>query len=284
MPKIQIVTDSDSSLSSEIASANNILQVPITIQFGEESLICGDEINDVQLFEKIDKIGKLPTTAAPSPSAFAEKFRLAFEKGADSIICICVGSKISRTYDSAVIAAEEFTGKKITVIDSEYVSMGQGFMALAAAEAVEAGASHEEVVKIVNDMRPRLSLFGSLTTLKYLAMGGRVGTLAAGVANIMDIRPILTMRGGKLDLLEKVRTRKASMDRLVELVLGSVEGKPVERAAIIHVNNLPDATVLESRLREGGKMPPKIMMVEFTPGLSVHTGAGMIGAIMLVKE
>ena len=74
------------------------------------------------------------------------------------------------------------------------------------------------------------------------------------------------------------------MDRLVELVLGSVEGKPVERAAIIHVNNLPDATVLESRLREGGKMPPKIMMVEFTPGLSVHTGAGMIGAIMLVKE
>jgi len=146
MSKIQVITDTDSNLPFELAEKYGILLVPITIQFGEESFADNIDIKNPEMFERIDKNSKLPTTAAPSPAAFAKAFTSAFDGGADSIICITVGSKISRTYESALIAVEDFPGKKITVIDSEFLTMGQGYMAMTAVDAIIAGASHEEAV------------------------------------------------------------------------------------------------------------------------------------------
>lgn len=284
MPKIQIITDTDSNLPVELAKKHGILLVPITIQFGEESFADSLEIQNPELFERIDKIGKLPTTAAPSPAAFSKTFRSAFDSGADSIICITVGSKISRTYESALVAVEDFPGKKITVIDSEFLTMGQGYMAIIAAEAVNAGASHEEVVAKVQSLIPRCILYGSLSTLKYLALGGRVSNLAASMANMLNIRPILCMREGKLDLLEKVRTRKAAMDRLVELLVKAVGDKPVERICFVHVLNLEDAEFLKSKLASQLKLPDEVEYFDFGPGVSVHTGVGLVGCFILTRE
>ena len=106
MIKVHVITDSDSSLSPELAAQHNIKVVPITIQFGEETYTTGVDIDDKLLFEKIDKMGKLPTTAAPSPGAFVSAFQEAFNAGAESIICICVSSKVSSTYESALLAAK----------------------------------------------------------------------------------------------------------------------------------------------------------------------------------
>ena len=247
MPVIKVITDTDSSLPPAVAARHRIDQVPITIQFGEESFEACVNINDKQLFEKIDALGSLPTTAAPSPAAFKSAYAKAFAEGADSIICVTVGSKISRTYDSAVTSAkDDFPGRLITVVDSTYLSLGQGFMAVAAAEALESGASHQQAVDAALALLPRLHLYGSLTTLKYLAMGGRIGQFPAKMANLFDIRPVMTMIDGKLGLLEKVRTHRMAMNRLVQLLENSAKGKQIVRAGIVHVNNLEDAKLLEA--------------------------------------
>jgi DegV family protein with EDD domain len=281
---IKIITDTDSSLPLELSTKHNIDQVPITIQFGEESYEACTQIDDKQLFERIDASGKLPTTAAPSPAAFQKAYEKAFAEGADSVICIVVGSKISRTYDSAIEAACELSNKKITVIDSENLSLAQGYMALAAAEAVAAGASHDQAVEAARSLIPHVHLYGSLTTLKYLAMGGRIGSVSAKMAGFLDIRPVMTMIDGKLGLLEKVRTHKMAMNRTVQLLEKSVAGKTIVRAGIVHVNNLEDAAELERRLRLDLAMPKDVLVAQFTPGLSVHGGTGLVAAILITRD
>lgn len=283
MTNIKVITDSDSSLSLALANQYGIRLVPITIQFGSESYTTNIDIDDKQLFEKIDASGKLPTTAAPSPGAFTAAFTEAFEQGADSIICICVSGKVSSTYESALLAAREMPERKITVVDSNSMTIGQGMVALAAAEAVAAGASHEEAVKKAESLIPRLYTYASFSTLKYLAMSGRVGKFVAVMASALDIRPLLTLRDGVLQMLEKVRTRSAAMDRLVNLIVKASEGKTIERIGFYHINNPDDLKVLEARLREKLDLPEDALRVEFTPGLSVHAGPGMIGAFILSK-
>jgi DegV family protein with EDD domain len=283
MPKIQIITDSDSSISPQLANQYGITLVPITIQFGEKTFVTNLNIDDRLLFQKIDRLGKLPTTAAPSPASFTAAFTEAFASGAEEILCICVSSKVSSTYESALLAAREFPGKNIRVIDSLYMTMGQGFLAIAAAEAIARGASINEAADLAEAMIPYLCTFASFATLKYLAMSGRVGKFVAGMAGALDIRPLLTMKDGSLQMLERVRTQRKAMDRLVYLISNSLEHKTVERAAIFHVNNLADARVLESRLREKISLPESLVIVEFTPGLSVHAGSGMIGGVFYSK-
>ncbi|HZU85874.1 MAG TPA: DegV family protein, partial [Anaerolineaceae bacterium] len=146
MSKIAIITDTDSSLPAELAAQHGIRLIPITVHFGEESYISGVNLDDVKLFEMIDARKKLPTTSAPSPNSFIKAFQAAFDAGAEQIICICVSSKISATYQSAMTALEMFPGKDITILDALNLCMAQGFMALAAAEAAARGASKEEIL------------------------------------------------------------------------------------------------------------------------------------------
>jgi len=283
MHKIQVITDSDSSLSSDLAARFGIVLVPISIQFGEETFLTNLNMDDKLLFEKIDALGKLPTTAAPSPSAFAVAFEKAFAAGAEGILCVCVSSKVSATYESAILAAREFPDKPIRVVDSLYMTMGQGFLAIAAAEALAQGATLDEAAALAEGMIPHLCTFASFATLKYLAMSGRVGKFVAGMAGALDIRPLLTMKEGTLQMLERVRTRKTAMNRLVDLIARAVDHKTIVRVAIFHVNNLADAQVLEARLHERLALPAEVWIVEFTPGLSVHAGSGMVGAVFFAR-
>ncbi|PKO13645.1 MAG: hypothetical protein CVU39_17600 [Chloroflexi bacterium HGW-Chloroflexi-10] len=281
MPKIVIITDTDSSLPVDLAQKHHITQVPITIHFGEETYTTGVDINDQKLFEIVDHRKILPTTSAPPPNAFVNAYKEAFENGAETIICICVSSKISATFNAAEAACELFPDKDIVVIDALNLCMAQGFMALAAAEAVEKGASKQEVIQAVEDIQKRVHVFGALPTLKYLAMGGRMGKLAAGLADTLNIKPILTARNGKLELLEKVRTSKKAEQRLLELAVLSTQGKKIERIAMIHVNNQAGVEKLYQQLCEMIPCPPHPILADFTPGLSVHAGSGVIGFVIL---
>jgi DegV family protein with EDD domain len=284
MNKIAIITDTDSSIPASVSEKYGIQQVPITIHFNGESYTTGLDIDDTLVFKIIDQHKKLPTTAAPSPSAFASAFQKAFDEGAESIVCICVSGKISATYNSAVSACEMFPGRDISVLDSQMVSMGQGFMAIAAAEAAHAGAGKAEVIAAAEDTAKRVHLFALLSTLKYLAMSGRVGKLVAGMADTLDIKPILTMRDGKLDLLEKIRTKKKAQERLLELTCLAVGGKAIERAAIIHVNHPEGARELHEQLCKLLPCPKDILTADFTPGLSVHAGTGVAGVVLVVAR
>jgi DegV family protein with EDD domain len=283
MGKIAVITDTDSSLPPALAAQLGILQVPITIHFDDSNFTTGLDIDDRSLFEKIDRINKLPTTSAPAPSAFADAFTAAFNAGAESVICICVSSKVSATYNAALSACEQFPGQDVTVIDSMNLSMAQGFIVLAAAEAARRGATKAEILETIHQMDGRLHVYAALSTLKYLALSGRVGKLVAGIADTFNVKPILSVREGKLDLLERIRTRKKAWERILELTCSAAGTKSIARAAIIHVNNPEGAKELEGRLRAVLACPDEIIIAEFTPGLSVHAGSGVVGVVILTN-
>ncbi len=277
MPSIAIITDSDASISPALAAEHGIAQVPINIHFGEKLYRTWVDVNDSQLFGLIDEAGKLPTTSAPSPGQFAEAYKAAFADGADEVICLTVSGKISATYNAALAAKDLVTEGTITVIDTNQLSISQGFMALEAAKLAKEGLETGEIVDCVTRLGERVHFFGALATLKYLAMSGRVGHLAAGMANILNIKPILSIQDGELDLLEKVRTQRKAWARVVELASKILEGEEPEQMAIVHVAAPDQAQKFESLLREKLPCPDDILITELTAGLSVHSGAGMVG-------
>jgi DegV family protein with EDD domain len=281
MPRIAVITDTDSALPAEIASRYQIVQVPILIQFGSETFRTGIDIDDKATFERIDREGKLPSTAAPSPGQFLEAYNAAFAGGAEAILCLTISCEMSATYASARQAADVLPDRRIEVVDSRSCAMGQGFMVLAAAEAVANGASLEEAVAAAEQVRERTHLYGALPTLRYIAMSGRVSQLAAGMAGLLDIKPVLTLQNGKLELLEKVRTQGKAWNRAVELSAEKAAGGKLERMAIMYVNTPDTARQFEALLRKALPCPPEIIFAELTPGLSIHVGSGMVAVVFV---
>ena len=176
-----------------------------------------------------------------------------------------------------------FLGAEFQVVDSQSLSMGQGFMALAAADAAQAGASVDEVVAQAMETGRQVHLYAVLATLKYLAMSGRVGKLVAGMADTFNIKPVLTIQEGKLELIERIRTRKKAIERMLELTTSAVDGKTIRRAAIIHVNHPEGARELRGLLMAALPCPAEIIIAPFTAGLSVHAGDGVVGVAVVAE-
>jgi DegV family protein with EDD domain len=156
-------------------------------------------------------------------------------------------------------------------------------MVLEAARLAKAGSNADEILKAVVDVRDRTHLYAALDTLKFMAMSGRVGNLTAEMANLLNIKPILTILDGKLDLLEKVRTRKKAWSRVIDLCVESLGGGEVVDMYIIHVAAEDLAKDFEVLLRTAMPCPDKILMTGLTPGLSVHTGGNLVGVAFTTK-
>ncbi len=258
--------------------------MPITVNFGAEVLKTGIDIDDAGLFARVDREGTLPTTAAPAPGDFTTAYKNAFENGAETVLCFCVSSEISATYGAAVAARQTMPDWDIQVVDTLNLTMGQGYMVLAAAEAAQGGKPVPEILSIVDQIRARSHMYAVLPTLKYLAMSGRVGSLAAGFADVISIKPILTVRDGKLDLLERVRTLKKAWKRAIELSSEAVGTNKVEQMSIVHVNAESEAKEFYNQLRQVVSSSGEVLFAELTPGLSVHSEAGMVGVCFVVSE
>lgn len=285
MPKVSIITDTDSSLPQDMAAEYNIMQVPISIHFGEDFSGTDHDMTNADLFAKIDEAGKLPTTAAPTPGVFAEYFKKVFkEQEPDTLIYYAISGEMSATIKSAQIAADDLKEYDIRVIDSKTLSMAQGYMVLAAAEAAKKGASVEEIIKIAEKVRENTVLYGGLATLKYLSMSGRVSHVTAGMAGMLNIKPILSIQNGKLDMLEKVRTRKKSWVRMLELAAADVGKNKIADACVIHVNAQENAKQFAGLLRDALDYQKNVPIVDINPGLSVHTGAGLIGTCIVIDK
>jgi DegV family protein with EDD domain len=284
MSKISIITDTDSSLPEEMAAEYGILQVPISIHMGDDLSGTDHTLTNAELFAKVDEMGKLPTTAAPTPGIFVEYFKQVFEEQKpDTLIYYAISGEMSATIKSAQIAADDLKDYDIRVIDSNTLSMAQGYMVLAAAEAAKQGKSVEEIMKVAEETRENTVLYGGLATLKYLSMSGRVSHVTAGMAGMLDIKPILSVQNGKLDMLEKIRTRKKSWSRMIELVTADVGERSVARVCVLHVNAKEAAEEFEGMLRAALTCPEYVPLVDVNPGLAVHTGAGLVGTCMVIN-
>lgn len=191
--------------------------MPITIHFGNTTYMTGVDIDDSSLFQRVDAEGVVTTTSAPAPGDFLEAFKSALDEEADQVICLCVSSEVSGTYDAACTARRLLLEHDTTVIDTKSIAMGQGFLAMEAAKAAREGASMDEIIDRAMDVGNRTCLYAALSTLKCLAMSGRVGYLTAGMAGPLSIKPILTLRDCKLQMLERVRTQRKAWVRIIQL-------------------------------------------------------------------
>jgi DegV family protein with EDD domain len=280
MSSYAIVTDTDCSLPPDLAARHGIRQVAINLHFGDETVRAVEEIDDGGLFMRIAQAGRLPTSSAPSPGQFAEAYRDAYTAGADGVICFCVSSKGSATFAAAQSACDLLPGRDIAVIDTRSATMAQGFMVLAAAEAAAAGASKDEIIAGAKSIGRRTHMFAALASLHYLALSGRVTGLTAGMAELLDIRPVLTMRGGGLEMLERVRTERKSWSRVLDRITEAAAGHPIERMAIVHSDARTRAARFEQLLRERIPYPGEIIVADLTPGLSVVSGPGLVGVVI----
>ncbi len=230
---IRVVTDSSCDLPSGLVDALGIEVVPLTIRFGTEEFVDGEELSSAEFWERLEHSSVLPETAAPSPGAFEARFRSLIARGATGIVCINLSSHLSATMQSAQVAAASVGAEcPVQVIDSRSASMGLGNLCLTAARRAADGDPLDSIVAEVVDRRDRTRLFAALDTLEYLKRGGRVGNARALLGSMLSIKPIIELRGGVVEEAEKVRTRSKA---LRALAARASEG-PIEHLAVLHGN------------------------------------------------
>jgi len=183
---IKVVTDSTADIPAEMAASLGITVVPCYVVFGSESYRDGVELTRQQYYDKLLTTRTLPTTAAPPPAFYEEVYRRLAEE-TDEIVSIHLTSRYSGLYNSAAVAARDSTGARIAVVDSGQITMGYGWMAVAAAEAAQRGGTLEEIVALVEGMKPRSWVLAVLDTLEFLHRGGRVDWMVAMVGTLLRV-------------------------------------------------------------------------------------------------
>jgi DegV family protein with EDD domain len=278
---VRIVTDSTSDLLPETAAVLGVTVVPLSVIFGEDAYREGHDISTDLFYEMLVRSKRLPTTSAPSVGEFITAYEDVL-KETNEIVSIHVSSKLSVTHDNAFQAARHLsdTGARIEVIDSGLVSLGMGFMVHAASAAAAQGATVDEIKTLLEEMAPRIQIFIVLDTLTYLRKGGRIGRARAFLGSILKVKPLLSIRDGEVMPEERVRTKKAAQDRLLQIATSYPN---VEEAAVAYSTNAHDAEALRQRLADA--LPDaRITTGRLGPVIGVHGGPGVLGLGVLQGE
>jgi DegV family protein with EDD domain len=275
---IKIVTDTTCDLPPEMVKEYDITIVPINIQFGTESYQEGVDLDWDFFYDKIEETGLLPTTSQPSIGAFAETYRrLAREEGAEAIISTHVTSKLSGTYQSAVQAAEEVKDEvRVYPHDSLAGSAALGLACVEASRMARDGKTPEEIVARLDEIRSRVNVILVLENLEYPRKSGRVGGLSAALGSILRMKPIVGLEDGLLDTVETVRTRKKSLDRLLDIADERVGTTAPINMGVVHARAPEAGQEMLSRARDRFNCQDSYLY-ELCASLVVHFGPGTIG-------
>lgn len=275
--QVAIVTDSSASLPDELVEREGIIVVPISVVFDGET--CRDGTLSAAEFYARLKSAKKPMTTSPAPSEFIEAFKKARDCGAREVLCLIMSSRLSGTFRVAQTAAEmtseELPGFPVRAVDTGGLAMVHGFAVLAAAEALQSGATAEEAAAAATRVGSRGELVGALDTLRYLARGGRVPWVVHWAAAVLRIKPVLAWRQGEARAVARTRTMGRALDRVVDYVAERA-GDGELRVAVMHANAPNRAQALMRRMRERLSVGD-VMITEFTSGMGVHTGPGFAG-------
>ena len=277
---VKVVTDSTSDIPAELVQELGITVVSTYVVFGNKSYRDRIDITEDQLYEKLVHDTVHPTTSIPSPQDFADVYsRLANET--DEIISIHVTSRESGVYNSALLG-KELVGKKcrIEVVDSQLLAMACGMLVIAAAKAARAGANLEQVAEVVRKAIPQIHLMIIVDTLKYVVRGGRLAKPYGLLGTVLKVRPLLTLREGKLTLTGVSRTRAKAIQRLYDFVMHFPQ---VSEIVVSYATDREDAEALAARLKAEFPDVP-FYMTRIGPVLGTHAGPGELGVAVRTKE
>ena len=276
---IKIVTDSTADIPAKLAEELGITVVPCYLRFGEEVYRDRVDISEDEFYERLLRDPVHPATTQPAPGDFVDVYEK-LSKDADGIVSIHLTSKLSGTYNSAVLGKKEMEAKcPVEVIDTQTLTITFGMIVIEAAKMAKSGKSIKQIVDEVNNMIPRVHVLVLFDTLKYLAKGGRIGKAKAMLGSVLSIKPMLTVKDGELVPSGQARTRLKGIDRLVDFVKNAVD---IEDLAVLYSTTPDEARVLVERI---SPIFPKerILLARLGPALGVHGGPGVLAIALMEK-
>lgn len=274
MAKIAILTDSSAYLPEDLIKQHDIHVIPQTVIFGEEMLLDVVEIDISEFHRRLSEGPIHPSTTQPNP----EDFTTFFDKLAedyDGIVAILISSELSGTVNSALVAMEAFDRTPVRVVDSRSTSMGLGLAVLAAAEAAAQGKSLDEVEAAAREICSKVKVLFVVDTLEYLHKGGRIGGASRFLGTALGLKPLLHINDGRVDGLEKIRTKRKAVERMLELASEYFDGQPVHMS-VIHAAVPEEAEALKSTVQERFNCID-LHVTDLSPAIATHAGPGTLG-------
>ena len=279
MKTVKIVTDSTADLPPQLATELGITVVPVYLRFGDDVYRDRVDISEDEFYQRLLCDPIHPNTTQPTPQDFTDVYQKLSQE-ADGIISIHVTSKLSGTCNSALQGKELVKrGCPIEVVDSRVLSMGLGLLAIAATTVARSGNSLQRMVADVKQIVSSIRLLILLDTLKYLALGGRIGNVTALLGSILNVKPLLTMKDGELVPAGRVRSRAKGINKLFDFVKNAVD---IQDLAIVHATTPDEAQTLTEHI---ASVFPKerIRLARVGPALGVHGGPGAIAVAFREK-
>ena len=277
-PKVAIVVDSAASLPPRFSENDGIYIVPMTVTLDGESYRDGIDISAAEFYRRLRNSSSPPTTSAPAPTAFLDAFRLA-SKEREAILCVTAGDRFSASLDLAASAAEQaralFPSVEIRILDSQAAAGSQALAALEAWRAAQQGATLARAEMNAVRVIERVSLLAFVDTLRYLRRSGRVPMAAHIGASLLRIKPLFKLQRSEITTLARLRTRRAGIRRMLELMKGEA-GAGALHAAVMHADAPQDAESIRQSI-EADFDCAELYISEFTPAMGAHIGPGLLG-------
>ena len=271
---VRIITDTTSGLSAEVANQYNIPVIPQVINFGNDSYLEGIEMDNKIFMERLRGSSELPKTAAPPPDLFARQFSH-LVTGGETILCIHPSAEVSGTVRSATVAAQDFPGADIRVIDTRTIGSPLATLVQLAAEWAADGINGDTIEMRLKEMIPNSVIYFLVSTLEYLAKGGRIGGAAALFGSVLQIKPLLIFTDGHVDQFEKERTYRRALARLKELVYTQAPRNSSAYLSVMHAA-VPDLAIeLAAEICQEFKLP-SIPILDVPPAIVTHGGPGIL--------
>ncbi len=274
---LRIAIDTAGDIPADWVSEFDVHMIPINIHFGEQTFYQGVDLDNEGFYKLVDESGVIPKTSQPTPKQFVEFYRQIADPG-DSILSIHVTSKLSGTYESAELAARELEGEyNVIPFDSAAGSAAQGYMAQEARQMERDGSSIEAILERLKAIRKYIEVILTLDTLDYARMSGRVGTMQAAMASLLNVKPIVLLTDGLLEMSDKVRTRSKSLEQVLSMIKERI-GDRLANVAVVHAR---DPKAGEALLEKVSKVLNcnSLILTELSIGIAANLGPGTVGII-----
>ncbi|MCX8062784.1 MAG: DegV family protein [Anaerolineales bacterium] len=279
MSKVGIVTDSTAYIPQNYLNEYQITVAPQVLIWGDQTYEDGVDIQPAEFYQRLKTATVMPTTSQVTIPNFHKIFQSLLEQGKE-ILAILISAKLSGTIDSAIQAKAMLPGAPIEIVDSYSTAMAMGFQVLTVARAAQDGANLEECKRLAEEVRNHTGVVFAVDTLEFLHRGGRIGGGSRFLGTALNIKPLLEVRGGRVEALERVRTRKKSLMRLVEIIEERTRGKSPIRLATLHANAEEEAKELLDELSRRLN-PAEAIFSTVSPVIGTHAGPGTVGIAYL---